>query len=270
MTLPTMPPTTDRALFDPNEPNGYLEGNGDWADANSDAVTWLADNHAAIRARLEGALTEGQIKALDWMLTVLIEQTAERAPGMQPDQAVEEICDITSIVELLPSGEVHSRLMPQCEEIRREHQVRLDALLAKEAAEPREPLKFEAVVPVTSDMIFHQLISAFEGGVTYWADRVDLISPDQDTLKTDEHIVWWGRTKALYEGEFEIVVTEEEESTAGAGREHKLTPETVQRGIQVMATKYPRHFKDMIEENGDATTGDVFLQCCLFGDIVYG
>jgi hypothetical protein len=34
--------------------------------------------------------------------------------------------------------------------------------------------------------------------------------------------------------------------------------------------QYRSHFGDMIGETGDATTGDVFLQCCLLGEVVYG
>ena len=53
--------------------------------------------------------------------------------------------------------------------------------------------------------------------------------------------------------------------------EHKnLTLEAIQRGVKIMAEKYPRHFGDWIGENDDATTGDVFLQCCLFGETIYG
>jgi hypothetical protein len=32
----------------------------------------------------------------------------------------------------------------------------------------------------------------------------------------------------------------------------------------------PRHFADVLNENDDAGTGDVFLQCCLFGEIIFG
>lgn len=53
--------------------------------------------------------------------------------------------------------------------------------------------------------------------------------------------------------------------------EHKnLTIEAIQRGVKIMAEKYPRHFGDWLSENDDAITGDVFLQCCLFGEVVYG
>lgn len=42
------------------------------------------------------------------------------------------------------------------------------------------------------------------------------------------------------------------------------------KGAKIMAQKYPRHFKNWIEETDDSITADVFLQCCLFGEIVYG
>lgn len=49
-----------------------------------------------------------------------------------------------------------------------------------------------------------------------------------------------------------------------------VTAEGIKKGLQVMASKYPRHFADLVSENGDADTGDVLFQCCAFGEIVYG
>jgi hypothetical protein len=43
----------------------------------------------------------------------------------------------------------------------------------------------------------------------------------------------------------------------------------IKSGLKVMAEKYPHHWQDFVSENDDAITGDVFLQCCLFGEIVY-
>ena len=37
-----------------------------------------------------------------------------------------------------------------------------------------------------------------------------------------------------------------------------------------MAEKYPRHFTDMIQEQDDATTADVFFQCVVLQDVIYG
>jgi len=50
----------------------------------------------------------------------------------------------------------------------------------------------------------------------------------------------------------------------------KLDLDACKRGLQVMAEEYPRHFADFMSENEDAETADVWLQCCLFGEVVYG
>lgn len=47
-SLPPMPETKDRQLFNPDQ----LETDLDWAGSNEEAVGWLADNHAAIRCAL--------------------------------------------------------------------------------------------------------------------------------------------------------------------------------------------------------------------------
>lgn len=50
--------------------------------------------------------------------------------------------------------------------------------------------------------------------------------------------------------------------TVDFDREHKCW--------RILATKYPHHFCDILKDGGDATTGDVLIQCALFGEIVYG
>jgi hypothetical protein len=37
-----------------------------------------------------------------------------------------------------------------------------------------------------------------------------------------------------------------------------------------MRDQYPRHYADLVEENDDAITGDVFLQLAVFGELIYG
>jgi hypothetical protein len=49
-----------------------------------------------------------------------------------------------------------------------------------------------------------------------------------------------------------------------------LNLRSIKKGLEVFASKYPRHFADFVSENDDASTGDVFLQCCLFGELVFG
>lgn len=49
-----------------------------------------------------------------------------------------------------------------------------------------------------------------------------------------------------------------------------LSQATIKRGLKAMAEKYPLHFGNFMRDRWDAETADVFLQCCLLGDLVYG
>jgi len=51
---------------------------------------------------------------------------------------------------------------------------------------------------------------------------------------------------------------------------HHLTLADIQRGLETLRDKYPRHWADLVEENDDLYTGDAFLQCAVFGELVYG
>lgn len=42
------------------------------------------------------------------------------------------------------------------------------------------------------------------------------------------------------------------------------------KAMQLMAQDYTHHFDDLIQQNDDAITADVFLQLSLFGDVIYG
>ena len=50
----------------------------------------------------------------------------------------------------------------------------------------------------------------------------------------------------------------------------RLDLEAIGDGLNVMAAHYPRHFADFLNETSDVITADVFLQCCLFGELIYG
>lgn len=51
---------------------------------------------------------------------------------------------------------------------------------------------------------------------------------------------------------------------------YELDRASLERGLNIMAEKYPRHFKDFLMENEDVITGTVFVQCCLLGKVIYG
>jgi hypothetical protein len=49
-----------------------------------------------------------------------------------------------------------------------------------------------------------------------------------------------------------------------------LNREAMEKGLSIMAKKYPLNFNKFMTENDDAETGDVFLQCALYGEIIFG
>ena len=51
---------------------------------------------------------------------------------------------------------------------------------------------------------------------------------------------------------------------------YTLNLNAIRSGFQVMADKYPDHLANWIKEEDDAITGNVFLQCCLFKEVIYG
>jgi hypothetical protein len=67
-----------------------------------------------------------------------------------------------------------------------------------------------------------------------------------------------------------IVCTIQDEHTKGAGVIYVLDRAAITRGLVAMKEKAPRHFGDALADNDDATTGDVFLQLCLFDEVIYG
>lgn len=60
--------------------------------------------------------------------------------------------------------------------------------------------------------------------------------------------------------------TEEEKAEA----KHHITLDNVRKGLELMRDQYPRHYADLVEENDDLITGDVWLQLAVFGELIYG
>jgi len=51
---------------------------------------------------------------------------------------------------------------------------------------------------------------------------------------------------------------------------YKLDFPALEQGMQVFARDYPRHWADFRRGQADMITGDVFVQCCIFGEAKYG
>ena len=125
--------------------------------------------------------------------------------------------------------------------------------------------------PVDRQRVADTLCSAFEGGSTYWC-RLEDKSPLPDAaLETlaDQNARAYLMDWALLGGSLTFSA-EGGSIVEGGPTRWTLDADTLAAGLGVMATKYPTHFADMVSHGGDATTGDVLLQCCLFGEVVFG
>lgn len=122
------------------------------------------------------------------------------------------------------------------------------------------------VQKVPLERVSDLLCSAWEGGSAYWCEAVDYIAPKkwefESTPKAEEG-KHYGYDYPL-NGGVAILLDKEED------KKIRLTLGKVTDGLRIMAEKFPSHYGDFISENEDSITGDVFLQCCLFGDVIYG
>lgn len=116
-------------------------------------------------------------------------------------------------------------------------------------------------INVSEEMIEDTLVSAFEGGSGYWCCFLRFRNRKQP--RKEPYLPSYITTPLSEDGV--LVLSDEEEGVI-----LELNRKKILKGIKIMAEKYPKHFGDMISNNGDATTGDVFLQCALFGEIKYG
>ena len=122
------------------------------------------------------------------------------------------------------------------------------------------------------------LIGALEGGSNYWYFLPDLsMCPGEGEAKTKEvqedslgkewskyavMRIW----EALHQGA-KIPINDNEDREELLGY---LTLESLDTSLSLMIEKYPWHFANIIKEDDDCETADVFLQLAVLGDIVYG
>jgi hypothetical protein len=113
----------------------------------------------------------------------------------------------------------------------------------------------ETTIEIPEQRVSDLLVSAFEGGSGYWARLRGYDADMADDIVAGKRSL--GITEDCGEGEPPV--------------EHVLDRKAVARGLKLFAELEPRrHFQGFLSEGDDAETGDVFLQMCLLGKIVYG
>ncbi len=139
---------------------------------------------------------------------------------------------------------------------------------------------FEVVttVKIPDERVQNLLVSAFEGGSNYWyfiesyeyGGGYGFKDFEVGGRAYDEE---WAKFPC-YQLPFipgcsliiSYPITEDDEER---GRK-PLDRAALQRGLEIMQVKYPSHWNELIRENEDAGTADVFLQCAMFGEVIFG
>lgn len=113
------------------------------------------------------------------------------------------------------------------------------------------------------------LVTAFEGGINYWLGTIDYQEPSSMVFAPAETPRY--ATYPLNPGGA-VIVSASGIHPADVAKlcNQRLDRAAIERGLGIMAEKYPKHYGDILHDNHDADTADVLVQCALFGDIVFG
>lgn len=124
-----------------------------------------------------------------------------------------------------------------------------------------------APIEINEKRIANLLCCAFEGGSNYWYQIERYLVPPAVTVRfADEtRVVRYLDYPLNVGGGVEIGNTED--PSLGT---KTLDRSSIEHGLAIMGSKYPAHMADFLAENDDATTGDVYLQCCLYGEVLFG
>lgn len=123
------------------------------------------------------------------------------------------------------------------------------------------------MIQLTDEQRLNLLTSALEGGSNYWyeirkaaCDKIDSVKPSDGKTPFVDRM--WAAIKAGKNIEVHDI-----ESRDLLGH---ISLETIERGEQSMLEQQPEHFADILAENDDACTGDVWFQFAVLNQIVYG
>ncbi len=120
---------------------------------------------------------------------------------------------------------------------------------------------------VTREQRLNLLISAIEGGSNYWYSfekeacaMIEKVAPSSNKTTFVDRLF-----KALESG-LSIPVHEIEEGE----KLGEISLKSIEEGEQIMLKKHAPHFADILSEQDDAVTADVWFQLAVMKDLVYG
>ena len=125
-------------------------------------------------------------------------------------------------------------------------------------------MRITANYDIPDERVQDLLCNAFEGGSNYWYQIMAYNFPKGQTKESLK--IEFPHLELPFKGG-SLTIKDCDEN---GPKNYILDITFLCEGMKIMAEKYPIHFADFINENDDSITGDVFLQCCLFGEVIYG
>lgn len=123
-------------------------------------------------------------------------------------------------------------------------------------------MDFDLKISLSDDKII-DLLSNMMVGADYWAkfDNSWKDNADYQLDNTDTHYgekLWnW----LLNGGSFKVTDIEN-------GTEYIINLNVIKNALTLMAEVYPYNFADIVIGDSDSRTGDLFLQCCCFHELI--
>jgi hypothetical protein len=125
-------------------------------------------------------------------------------------------------------------------------------------------IEIQTTVEITPKQIRDLIVTAFEGGIEYWATDVELVLCNGEPKKSP-----WYDDPAIYGSSFEIKMLDVEDGETV----YTLTREKLLRGLTMLADpKHNRHdcFLSLLNGDYDADDADVIIQMAVHGDLIFG
>ena len=122
------------------------------------------------------------------------------------------------------------------------------------------------------------ICTGFEGGVGYWCQIIDYefasglsLSDFKMGGKMQDPDSYYHPSELIpFTKGCATICQEMDDEEPNPNPERKLDRAAIDKGLGIMMNKYPHNWDNFINEDEDACTGDVFIQCCLLGKVIYG
>ena len=120
-------------------------------------------------------------------------------------------------------------------------------------------------IEISDELIEYILCSAFEGGITYWAENVSC--KDNKDMKKDGG---WKHEYLTRTKKKDAVMYIHESET---GEKYPITKKSIIDALQKMDSpeyKYTKALGRILDETYDADDADIVVQTACFGEVIYG